>query len=68
MRQAIQTGNEQLLTNSLMTAGYWNPTETYERSGIVRTRKINMQQAAEQLGLREFNNLVRPGFLKTSPR
>lgn len=64
MRQAIQTGNEQSLTNSLLAPGYWNPTETYERSGIVRTRKINMQQAAEQLGLSEFNTWYVRGLSK----
>jgi hypothetical protein len=64
MRQAIKNGNEQSLRNSLMNPGYWNPTETYERSGIVRTRNINMQQAVEQLGLSEFNTWYVRGLAK----
>jgi|SRR5216683_1890287 len=64
MRQAIQTGNEQSLRNALTNPAYWNPTETYERAGIVRTRNINMQQAVEQLSLSEFNTWYVRGFAK----
>jgi hypothetical protein len=55
MRQAIQTGNEESLAKALMNPAFWNATEPYVRDGIERTRKINMQQAAEQLSLSEFN-------------
>jgi hypothetical protein len=64
MHQAIQSGNEQSLTTSLLTSGYWNQTEEYTRGGIVRTRNINMQQAAEQLGLSEFNTWYVRGLSK----
>lgn len=64
MREAIQLGNEQTLLVALNRAGYWNPTEQYERSGIVRPRNINRQQAAEQLSLSEFNTWYVKGLAK----
>lgn len=64
MRQAIQTGNGQTLVKALLKPAYWNPTETYERNGIVRTRNINMQQATEQLSLSEFNTWYVRGLAK----
>jgi hypothetical protein len=47
-----------------MNPALWNPTETYERGGIVRTRNINMQQAVEQLSLSEFNTWYVRGLAK----
>ena len=55
MRRAIRTGNELTLIDSLVNPSYWNPTEPYVRQGIERQRSINVQQAAERLGLTEFN-------------
>src|SRR5271154_6128665 len=55
MREALRNGNEQSLLIALNNAAYWNQTEQYVRNGIARTRNINMQQAAEQLSLSEFN-------------
>lgn len=55
MREAIRSGNEQSLLAALSNHAFWNPTEDYERNGVVRTRRINVRQAAEQLSLSEFN-------------
>lgn len=55
MRAAIQGGNEESLAVALNRADYWNPTEEYERNGVVRERNVNVRQASERLALTEFN-------------
>jgi len=55
MRRAIREGNEVSLAADLERADYWNPTETYERNGVVRERQVNVRQASERLALTEFN-------------
>lgn len=64
MREALRNGNEQSLLIALNNAAYWNLTEQYVRNGIARTRNINMQQAAEQLSLSEFNTWYVRGLAK----
>ncbi len=64
MRAAIKTGNEQTLIASLAQARYWNATEAYVRNGVVRQREINVNQAAERLGLTEFNTWYVRGLAK----
>jgi hypothetical protein len=64
IREAIRHGNEQSLLAAINKAAYWNATELYERNGVVRSRSINMQQAAEQLSLSEFNTWYVRGFAK----
>jgi hypothetical protein len=51
MRTAIRSGNEQTLIQTLTVPAYWQPIEVYKKG----TRRINIQQAAERLGLSEFN-------------
>jgi hypothetical protein len=55
LRRAIEVGNEQSLFDSLNDPRYWEPMEQYERNGVVRERKRNIQQAAERLALTEFS-------------
>jgi len=55
MEDAIKHGNEETLTQALSQPSYWNPTETYVRSGITRERRVNPAKAAEFLARTEFN-------------
>jgi hypothetical protein len=64
VREAIKSGNEETLISSLSDPTYWNPTETYTRDGVVRERRINVKQAAERLGLTEFNTWYVHGLAK----
>lgn len=64
MRQAIRSGNEVTLIRSLLSSQYWYPTEPYNRSGMTHQRKVNTPQAAELLGLTEFNTWYVRGLAK----
>lgn len=55
MRNAICEGTERSLTESLLRHNYWRGEEEYERNGVVRVRKLNLRQVAEQVGLCEFS-------------
>lgn len=55
VRAAIETGDDDSLIATLGQAEYWNIHELYERSGVARERRINIDQAATRLGLTEFN-------------
>jgi hypothetical protein len=55
MRETLQHGDEVSLGRSLSNPAFWVATETYERNGVVRERRINVQQAAERLSITEFN-------------
>lgn len=62
MIEAIRFGNEQSLTAALANPVYWSSTETYFSKGVWRERKVNFLQAAERLGLTEFNTWYVRGF------
>lgn len=64
IRQAISEGNEEMLAADLAAPTLWNPTQAYERKGIVRERQINVQQAAERLARNEFNTWYVRGFAR----
>ncbi len=64
MRHVIRSGNEEKLIASLLNPTYWYPTEIYVRGGIERERRVNIQQAAERLGLTEFNTWYVRGLAK----
>jgi len=55
MRRAIEIGSEVTLTDRVIRQDYWMSSEGYTRAGVTRERCINFVQAAEQLGLSEFN-------------
>ena len=55
MQAAIREGDEETLSDALMNATYWEPTEQYVRNRVVRDRQVNVRQAAERLSLTEFN-------------
>jgi len=55
MREAIQSGTEEALVAALSNPAYWVRHEIYYRDGRPRMRRVNVQQAAERLGLTEFN-------------
>ena len=55
MREAIQSGTEKTLIAALAHPAYWDRHEIYYRNDKPRTRQINVSQAAERLGLTEFN-------------
>lgn len=55
MADAIRSGNEESLMTALSNPTYWSLTETYVLKGVMRQRKVNLQQAAERLALTEFN-------------
>jgi hypothetical protein len=63
-RQAIRTGNEVTLIASINRTDFWHPTEVYVRNGVERERQVNVAQAAERLGLTEFNTWYVRGFAK----
>ncbi len=64
MENAIRHGNEETLGRSLSNPEYWNPTETYVRSGVTRERKVNPEKAAEFLAYTEFNTWYVRGFAR----
>jgi hypothetical protein len=55
MREAIQSGTEETLIAALSNPAYWDRHEIFYRDGRPRTRRINVPQTAERLGLTEFN-------------
>lgn len=55
MREAIQSGTEETLCAALTAPAYWDRHEIYYRDGRPLTRRVNAHQAAERLGLTEFN-------------
>ena len=64
MRQAIHAGDDQSLIQSLLNLSFWKPTQTYVRAGVPRQRRINPQNAAERLGLTEFNTWYARGLAR----
>ena len=64
MVEAIKYGDEGTLTRALDNGAYWNATEDYERNGIIRSRSINIRQAAERLSSTEFNTWYVRGLSK----
>ena len=54
-RDAISNGDENSLAMGLARQDYWNPTETYTRSGNTHTRQVNYANAAKTLAVTEFN-------------
>jgi hypothetical protein len=64
MVEAIKYGNEATLTIALENGTYWNPTEEYERNGVIRDRNVNIRQAAERLANTEFNTWYVRGLSK----
>lgn len=64
VRQAIQTGNEQTLVQAINNPTYWKPTEEYVRAGVPRTRRRNIAQASQRLGLTEFSTWYVRGLAK----
>ena len=64
MREAISTGNEETLGVALNRPELWNRMEPYERSGVLRQRRINVRQASERLALTEFNTWYVRGLAK----
>lgn len=55
VRSAIRDGNEASLIDALRDPSLWQKTELYEVKGVVRQRRINVDHAAERLGVTEFN-------------
>ena len=55
VREALSSGNETSLAAGLARQEYWNPVETYVRSGTSRSRRVNFESAAKMLAITEFN-------------
>lgn len=55
MSQAITGGDEETLREALAVPAFWNPTSTYDRNGVARSRRVNVKQASERLAISEFN-------------
>lgn len=55
IRDALTSGTEETLIAALAHPDFWNLTEAYVRNGVTRERGVNARQAAERLGLTEFN-------------
>lgn len=64
MREAIQWGTEDTLITALANPRCWERHEIYYRTGKPRIRQVNVQQAAERLGLTEFNTWYVRGLAK----
>lgn len=64
MEKAIMEGNEDTLAQALSLPDYWNPSESYTRSGKLHTRRINPIKAAESLAYTEFNTWYVRGFAR----
>lgn len=55
LREAIRNGTEVSLFESGSHAEYWDPTESYVRNNVERTRRRNIPQAARRLALTEYS-------------
>jgi len=55
LQEAISKYNDDWLSNQLQLRGYFRDEEIFTRDSITRTRKINKQNAAQQLAEGEFN-------------
>lgn len=64
MRDAIYSGDEETFKRELCKKQYFNDTEQYERNGERKERKINYEQASEQLAFSEFNTWYVRGLTK----
>jgi hypothetical protein len=64
MRDAISSGDEETLRKELCKKQYFNDTEQYERNGERKERRINYEQASEQLAFSEFNTWYVRGLAK----
>jgi hypothetical protein len=64
IRDAINSGDDESLIKSLMNPDYWLAMEPYIKGGVHSLRRINIPQAAERLGLTEFNTWYVRGFAK----
>jgi len=64
MREAIESGTEVSLCESIEDASYWEPGEAHTRDGITRTRRRNIGQSARRLALTEFSTWYVAGFTK----
>src|SRR4051794_26234707 len=62
MRAAIKDGSETTVISALLHPQFWEAEEPYTRNGVTRMRRVNFQQAAEQLGLHEFSSWYVRGF------
>jgi hypothetical protein len=51
MLNAIRVGNEVSLGIALQNVAFWEPEETYIRSGIARQRAVNVVQAFGSTGV-----------------
>lgn len=61
LRQAITDGDDGVLEVSLSRPGMFKATETYERDGVLRTRKMN-RRAPQTLAEGEFNRFFIRGL------
>lgn len=64
MREAIHSGTEETLSAALANPAYWDRHEISYREGRPLPRRVNVQQAAERLGVTEFNTWYVRGLAK----
>ena len=65
MRQAIAGGNEQTLITALNNPAYWvSSGVSHSKTGRPYAKSVNVAQAAERLGLTEFNTWYVCGLAK----
>lgn len=55
IRVALDAGTDETLIEALTRTDLWNRSESYVRDGVIRERDVNHVQAAQRLGLTEFN-------------
>ncbi len=64
MREAIISGTEVSLCESIESDPYWTSTEKYTRGGVTRMRRRNIAQSARRLALTEFSTWYVRGFAR----
>ena len=62
LEEGIKNHNDDWVAQEILARGYMQPHEQYTRSGITRTRNINMPHAALQLAEGEFNRYYLRGL------
>lgn len=62
LEQAYKNHNDDWIAREILNRGYIRSQEQYTRQGIVRTREINKEHAAQQLAEGEFNRYYLRGL------
>lgn len=68
MQEAAKHHNDDWLAQQLINHNYLRSEESYTRDGVTRSRRINQQHAAQQLGEGEFNRYYIRGLCQRAKK